>query len=480
MGTISKHKIRLSLLPSSSQLRYATAYILITFAALLFLNIYTSATIRRMIFNAQQQSLEGKIQVLSSALLQVEDLSSPKTEQTINSLDDLHTTRTVVTGPDSVALYDSLEGGNATGKLLLFPELVQALQGWDTFYCRYADGAIESRAAVPLVQGGETLGAVYVMQYNTEQGTLIDALQTNVLRISIALEGLVVLISLVFSTAFSRRLRRILFSIQKMRDGDYSQKIQLRGSDELDHLGREFNNLADRLEESERRRRRFVSDASHELKTPLASIKLLSDSILQNEMDVATQREFIGDIGREADRLGRLSQKLLTLTRLDSAVEEERELFPAAPTVRKVQRMLQPLADLRGITFSLELEETCCIMTVEDDFYQIVFNLMENAMKYNRDQGSVFVTLRRVEEDVELTVADTGAGIPAESMAHIFERFYRVDKARSRAAGGAGLGLSIVHDMVKRNFGTISVSPREEGGTVFSVRFPGFEMGEEA
>ena len=204
MGTISKHKIRLSLLPSSSQLRYATAYILITFAVLLFLNIYTSATIRRMIFNAQQQSLEGKIQVLSSALLQVEDLSSPKTEQTINSLDDLHTTRTVVTGPDSVALYDSLESGNATGKLLLFPELVQALQGWDTFYCRYADGAIESRAAVPLVQGGETLGAVYVMQYNTEQGTLIAALQTNVLRISIALEGLVVLISLVFSTAFSR------------------------------------------------------------------------------------------------------------------------------------------------------------------------------------------------------------------------------------------------------------------------------------
>lgn len=455
------------------------AYISITFVVLLFLNIYTSTTMRRMIFTAQQRSLESKIQVISTALLQAEDLSSAKTQQIVNSLDDLQTTRTVITGPEGTALYDSLERGNATGKLILFPEVVQALEGSDAFYSCYTDGAIESRGAAPLVQGGKTLGVVYLMQYNTEQGALIDALQTNVLRISMALEAIVVVISLFFSTAFSRRLRKILLSVRKMRDGDYTQKIPLGGTDEMDHLGEEFNNLADRLEESERRRRQFVSDASHELKTPLASIKLLSDSILQNEMDVETQREFIGDIGREADRLGRLSQKLLTLTKLDSAVEEERELFPAAPTVQKVRRMLQPLADLRGIRFYLDLDETCCIMTVEDDFYQIVFNLMENAMKYNRDQGSVYVTLRPAGEDVELTVADTGAGIPPDAMEHIFERFYRVDKARSRAAGGAGLGLSIVHDMVKRNFGTISVKAREEGGTEFTVSFPGFEMEEE-
>lgn len=428
-----------------------------------------------MIFHAQQQSLEEKAQLMTTALLPIDDLSSPDMELTINSLDDLRTTRTVVTDAAGVALYDSLEGGNATGKPLQFPELMTALEGQDVFHGVYADGAIESSVSRPLMRSGKVRGAVYLMQYDTDQAALIAALQTNVLRISIALETGVILISVLFSMAFSRRIRRILYSVRMMREGNYSYKMQLRGHDELDYLGREFNNLAERLEESEQVRRQFVSDASHELKTPLASIKLLSDSILQNEMDVTTEREFIGDIGREADRLGRLSQKLLMLTRLDSAVEEEREIIDAAATVRKVTRMLLPLADLRGITIDSSLADGCTVMTVEDDLYQVVFNLTENAIKYNRDCGSVRLDLTKNGEDVILTVADTGVGIPQEAMEHIFERFYRVDKARSRAAGGAGLGLSIVHDMVVRNFGTVSVSSGETGGTVFTVTFPLFE-----
>ena len=463
----------------SSQLRYAVAYILLTAVVLLFLNIYTSTKMRTMIFGAQQQSLEDKAQLVTTALLQLDDLSASKTEQAINSLDDLRTTRTVVTDAFGMAVYDSMETGNAEGKLLLFPEIVNALYGNDTFYCVYSDGAIESRIAVPLVKNGITIGIVYLMQYDTAQGALISALQTNVLRITAALEAGVILISIAFSTLFSRRLRHILHSIRSMRDGDYTHKIQLHGHDEVDLLGQEFNNLAERLEESERRRRQFVSDASHELKTPLASIKLLSDSILQNEMDVSTQREFISDIGREADRLGRLSQKLLTLTKLDSSIEDEREIIDAAPTVQKVVRMLQPLADLRGISLSLSVGDGCTVMTVEDDLYQIVFNLVENAIKYNHDNGSVKIDLQRSGDDVMLTVADTGVGISEDAMQHIFERFYRVDKARSRAAGGAGLGLSIVYDMVKRNYGTVSVKAGSDGGTVFSVLFPLFPIEED-
>ena len=466
------------LLPSSSQLRYAMAYILVTAVVLVILNIYTSTTMRQITFSAQKQALEEKAQLMTTALLQVEDLSSPETEQAIESLDELHTTRTVVVDASGMALYDSLEVGNAVGKLLLFPELVTALGGYDVFYSGYADGAIESRAAVPLMRGGEVLGAVYLMQYDTDQGALIAAIQMNVLRISVVLEFGIVLMALIFSIAFSRRLRRILLSVRMMRDGDYSHKIRLRGHDEIDRLGREFNNLAERLEQSEQSRRQFISDASHELKTPLATIKLLSDSILQNEMDVATQREFIGDIGREADRLGRLSQKLLTLTRLDSAMDEEREIIDPAPTVQKVVRMLQPLAQLRNITLNCRLSDGCSVLMVEDDLYQIAFNLVENAIKYNRDEGSVEVVLQRIGQDMGLTVADTGTGIPEEARDHIFERFYRVDKARSRAAGGAGLGLSIVHDMVTRNFGTIGVNSRPGGGTVFTVTFPLFETEE--
>lgn len=465
----------MSLLPSSSQLRYAMAYILVTAVVLVILNIYTSTTMRQITFSAQKQALEEKAQLMTTALLQVADLSSPETEQAIESLDELHTTRTVVVDASGMALYDSLKVGNTVGKLLLFPELVTALGGYDVFYSGYTDGAIESRAAVPLMRGGEILGAVYLMQYDTDQGALISAIQMNVLRISVVLEFGIILMALIFSIAFSRRLRRILLSVRMMRDGDYSHKLRLRGHDEIDRLGREFNNLAERLEQSEQSRRQFISDASHELKTPLATIKLLSDSILQNEMDVATQREFIGDIGREADRLGRLSQKLLTLTRLDNAVDEEREIIDPAPTVQKVVRMLRPLAQLRNISLNCRLCDGCSVMMVEDDLYQIAFNLVENAIKYNRNEGSVEVVLQRSGQDMGLTVADTGTGIPEEAREHIFERFYRVDKARSRAAGGAGLGLSIVHDMVSRNFGTIGVSSRSGGGTVFTVTFPLFE-----
>lgn len=474
MGTISRHSVKLHW--RSSQLRYAVAYILVTTAVLVFLNIYASVSMRRMIFSSQRDSMKEKATLMSATLLQSDDLTAAKAESAVHSLGDLRTTRTVVTDAGGTALYDSLEQGS--GKLLLFPEIVEALENTDVFFCRYRSGAVESRVAMPLVRAGKILGAVYLMTYDTDQGGLIHALQTNFLRVSVALEIAVIVYSLFFSSAFSRRMRRILYSVRMMREGDYGYKIELRGHDEMEQLGRAFNDLAERLEESEARRRRFVSDASHELKTPLASIKLLSDSILQNEMDAETQREFIGDIGREADRLGRLSQKLLMLTRLDSNVPEERDVLELSSTVVKVARMLRPLARLRQIRVETVLEKGCSILMVEDDLYQIVFNLAENAIKYNHEGGWVCLRMHRDDDEVTLRVEDNGAGIPEDARQHVFERFYRVDKARSRAAGGSGLGLSIVHDMVKRNFGTIRVDAREGGGTVFTVTFPLFEVKE--
>ncbi|MBR6825284.1 MAG: HAMP domain-containing histidine kinase, partial [Oscillospiraceae bacterium] len=170
----------------------------------------------------------------------------------------------------------------------------------------------------------------------------------------------------------------------------------------------------------------------------------------------------------------------LTLTKLDSAVSQEMEIIDGKEIVQKVARMLRPLAKLRGIRLDFRCDEGCSLMMVEDDLYQIVFNLTENAIKYNCDRGWIGLELCRKEEEVILSVADSGVGIPEEERARVFDRFYRVDKARSRAAGGSGLGLSIVHDMVKRNDGTIAVAPREEGGTVFTVCFPLFEMQEES
>ena len=247
------------------------------------------------------------------------------------------------------------------------------------------------------------------------------------------------------------------------------------GHDELTILGDEFNDLTDRLQISERKRRQFVSDASHELKTPLASIKLLTDSILQNDMDTDTIREFVGDIGNEADRLNRMSEKLLSLTRIESQEDGACEIVYMSPTIQRVTRMLHTLAAKNGVTISLELSDDCPILILEDDLYQIIFNLVENGIKYNMPGGSLLISVHRDDDNAVLTVSDTGVGIPEEAQKHVFERFYRVDKARSRKSGGSGLGLSIVRSIVERNSGTISLESKVGVGTNFLVTFPVFD-----
>jgi signal transduction histidine kinase len=390
-------------------------------------------------------------------------------------LDDLDTSRTVVTNPEGRVLYDSSATQAIVGDYALFPEVVNALEGNDVFYCVNRSDAIVSRAAMPLMYRNNLIGAVYLMEIDTEQADILSNLTGNIANISILLAVVVALLSVSFILLFSMRMRRILQSIQIVREGEYSHKLRIRGSDELGQLAREFNLLTDRIQRTETQQRQFVSDASHELKTPLASIKLLSDSILQNDMDMETMREFVQDIGNEADRLTRMSEKLLSLSRLESVPDDptDREIVTVSVVAERVFRMLRPLAELNQISMRGEYQDNCTILGTQDDLYQILFNLVENAIKYNVPDGSVEVTVSRYEDDVVIQIADTGVGIPEEDLPHIFDRFYRVDKARSRKRGGSGLGLSIVREMVERNYGTVSAARRSEsGGTVFTVEFP--------
>ena len=138
--------------------------------------------------------------------------------------------------------------------------------------------------------------------------------------------------------------------------------------------------------------------------------------------------------------------------------------------------LLDPLAKKRDVTIYTEFDEGCVISATRDDIYQIIFNLAENAIKYNSFGGNVFLRLHREGDEAVLTVEDTGIGIPKEDIPHILDRFYRVDKARSRASGGSGLGLSIVHGAVEAHGGSIAVAPRETVGTRFTVRFPALDM----
>jgi len=459
----------------NTQFRYAMTYVVITFVVLLILNIYCSKISQRVFYMGKESSMLEKCQITAAEVAKLDVVNVSTVSQLVEQMESMKVTRMIITDQSGIALYDSNK--TALGNYVLYPEILQALEGSgnNVFSWKFSDGITDSRAAIPIVYYGTIIGCVYMTEYDTSQGALISSLQVNVLQITLILEILVVLFSLIYANAFSQRIRKIMQSMRIIQNGDYSHKVNMGGNDELTILGNEFNDLTERLNTSEQKRRRFVSDASHELKTPLASIKLLTDSILQNDMDMDTIREFVGDIGNEADRLNRMTAKLLSLTKLDVQDISESEIIYMAPTVHRVTRMLSPMAQAAEIELHLDLENDCPVLILEDDLYQIVFNLMENGIKYNAPGGTLSVKLNHVEDNALLTVSDTGVGIPEDAISHIFERFYRVDKARSRASGGTGLGLAIVRGIVQRNRGEIEVSSEPGKGTTFTVTFPKFD-----
>ena len=445
----------------------------ITFLVLLLLNLYCSEISQTLFNKSKETAMIEKCQLASDEIAGLEVINASTVANAVKEMVSLKVSRLIVTDQSARVLYDSLNA--EPDYYALFPEILCAMEGNDVFFSQYHDGVIQSHAATPIVSYRTTLGCVYMMEYDTDQGSLIQSLQHTVLRITLILEIVVILFSFIFSKTYSYRLRKIMNSMRIIQQGDYTHKLKLGGHDELSFLGDEFNDLTERLQTSEQKRSRFVSDASHELKTPLASIKLLTDSILQNDMDMETVREFVGDIGNEADRLTRTTGKLLSLTKVDGQLTEDCEIINMAPTVERVVRMLSGIAQQNHITIESDLSEDSPVLILEDDLYQIAFNLIENGIKYNVSGGKLAVKLMRQEENAILQVSDTGMGIPEDALSHIFERFYRVDKARSRATGGSGLGLAIVRAIVLRNRGEITVDTEVGKGTVFTVSFPVFE-----
>ena len=462
----------------SLQLKFALTYMVIIAAVLVLLNTYPVLASQDLVFRSKTNLLQSQAAVIANSLARTATLTADTVRDYVEgslmtSMDDMGQMRVLVTDPSGLVLYDSDDLRDMEGEHALFSELSAALHGWDVANSAYRDGAFRSRAAIPVMYRGMIIGAVYLYEVDSDQARLLDDIQTSLGTVSVGVCGAVLVMSVVFSRALTRRVGDMLQAIRQVREGEYSHRIPLQGHDELSQLASEFNELTGRLQTTEEVRRRFVSDASHELKTPLASIRLLTDSILQaDHMDSETAREFLTDIGDEAERLTRITEKLLTLTRLDTAPAAAAVPVDVGAVVERVEHMLTPLARAVEVGLELRLQPGCLIAATEDELYQIAFNLMENAVKYNLPGGKVYVTLQGDARQVRLRVEDTGVGIPEEDLPKIFDRFYRVDKARSRAAGGTGLGLSIVRDTARQHGGAVSVRRREPVGTCFQVAFP--------
>ena len=444
------------------------------FVLLLVLNIYPIMVSRDTVIATKESAMDSQSAVISSSLSALETLTGDSVEQVMDILDVTDVTRIIVTDQGGHILYDTSEDNNAAGRYALLPEVSVALNGYTEFSCAYTSGVFESRAATPVVSSGNIIGAVYLYEYDAGQGQIIRGLQRNLMNISFLFACASMIVIIIVASTLTRRIKRLTAAMGVVRGGNYAYRIKVRGTDEIAELSAEFNILTGRLESTEEVRRRFVSDASHELRTPLAAIRLLSDSITQSDnMDVGTMREFACDIGNEAERLQRITEKLMSLTKLDSTIGlSQQEPVDLQTVANQTLHLLEPLAATQNVSIVTDLIPGCVVLATADDLYQIIFNLAENGIKYNVPGGKVILSLHRDRTHATLTVTDTGIGIPEADLENIFDRFYRVDKARSRASGGSGLGLAIVHDAVIANDGTIQVSRLEEGGTRFTVTFP--------
>jgi len=429
-----------------------------------------------MIFSFKEELVQRQASLISSSMEEtfVDAELSIEDEETVagivSRLDVAGEMQIVITDAVGTVIYDPT--GRAFRRDFPMELMDRALTEYDIFYSRFSNGTFYSIALTPIMSQGMAIGVVSVFDTDTNQGSMLLGMQSTIGNISV----IIIIISLVITSlilwSVVRRVNSIVSAIESVREGEYSYQIAMKGNDEFARLGDEFDSLTGRLRETDEVRRRFVADASHELKTPLASIRLLTDSILQNkDIERETVLEFIGDIGMEADRLERTTGKLMSLTRLDSQLSDELKRVDMKASVEATLRMLRPLATTKGLILRSALSDDCFILATDDLVHHVVFNLVENAIKYNQPDGSVYVRLESIDRVVVLTVKDRGVGVPEEDIPHLFDRFYRVDKARSRDAGGSGLGLAIVKDTVTELGGRVKAEKRKGGGMSFHVIF---------
>lgn len=324
----------------------------------------------------------------------------------------------------------------------------------------------------PVTQDGKYLGAVLFSALIQDVEDSVAGIITEIAIVFCIVAAVMVVLSFTLSGFVTKPIVELTHAIRRMGRQGSGVRVKVRGQGEVAELGRAFNRMSEQIEAHDRVRDEFVSNASHELKTPLATMKLLSESILYEENpDPAEMREFFEDVNHEVDRMSNVITDLLRLVQFDEGQPLlHRENIDLKSITERVVARLRPLAESKGIKLNFT-GESATILGEERQIERAVVNLIENAVKYT-DEGHIDASVRQSGGEAQLTVKDTGIGIPEDAIPHLFERFYRVDKARSRGTGGTGLGLAIVERIITLHGGFISVESELNRGSAFTVHLP--------
>lgn len=284
-----------------------------------------------------------------------------------------------------------------------------------------------------------------------------------------------VALSLFFSRSVLAPIKVMSHATQRIADGRYDERIQVNGNDELAQLAVNFNQMAEKLNQVESMRRRLIGDVSHELRTPLTAIKGSMEGLMDGILPATD--ETYQQVHAEAERLNRLVNDLQELSRVEArAYQLDIKSLDVSSLARTVTKRLTPQAESKRITLDVELApDLPHILADEDRAVQVLTNLTGNALQYTPEGGKITISGKRINNnEVQISIHDTGIGIPPEHLPHIFDRFYRVDKSRSRQnGGGSGIGLTIARALVEAHGGRIWAESAGEGqGSIFAFTLP--------
>ena len=430
--------------------------------------------------------VQNQLQVIGNHLLAnnyLEDSSSEVINAELAQLSDLYDGRVLIINQNFKIVKDTY--GLSAGKTIVAEEVIRCFRGETVSKYDDKNGYIEltipltKKKAVAMAGGEETYAENVI-------GVMLTSVSTETIRQTMeimsekALIMEVMVVIIVFAVAFSvaallsGAFNRVTNAVNAVKEGHSDEQVELTGIEETDRIVEAFNRMLVRMKTLNDSRQEFVANVSHELKTPLTSMKVLSDALLmQPDAPAELYQEFMQDLSEEIDRENQIINDLLSLVRMDKTAGtmnvQSRDINELLELILK---RLRPIARKNNVEVVLESIRPVTAEIDEVKFTQAISNLVENAIKYNHENGKVKVTLDADHQAFSVEISDDGMGIPEESLEHIYERFYRVDKSHSRAIGGTGLGLAITQNAVLLHKGTIKVESTEGEGTVFTVRIP--------
>lgn len=402
----------------------------------------------------------------------LQDQSSTAINGELSILNNIYGGRILIIDSDFKIVKDTYDLDR--GKTMISQEVIDSYNGKDTSRYDSKSSYIEMTIRIQDKETGETLGVMLASVSTDEIKANMQILERKGTMMLLIVMVFVIVLGYFLSSILVRPFQKVTRSIEDITDGYLDENISVPDYLETELITDAFNKMLARVRTLDESRQEFVSNVSHELKTPLASMKVLADSLnAQEDVPVELYKEFMQDITEEIDRENQIITDLLSLVKMDKkAADLNIASININDLLELILKRLRPIAATKNVELILDSFRPVNAEVDETKLTLAISNLVENAIKYNVEGGWVRVSLNADHKYFYVTVADSGIGIPKESLDHIFERFYRVDKSHSREIGGTGLGLAIARSAIVMHRGAIKVYSKENEGTTFSVRIP--------